>query len=124
MEEKHFTPEEANRLLPDITRSLEVVRQARQIVLAGGERLRRQAVLNGGGPAHKEYSEALATLRQEVESLTEKGVILRDAENGLVDFPARVDGRDVFLCWHLGEDRVAFWHGPESGFSGRTPLEP
>jgi hypothetical protein len=54
--------------------------------------------------------------------LIELEIVLRDAESGLIDFPARVEHRDVFLCWRLGEDRVAYWHGPESGFAGRRPL--
>jgi hypothetical protein len=57
-----------------------------------------------------------------VEAINGQGVILRDPETGLLDFPTRIDGRDVFLCWRLGEDRVSFWHGPETGFSGRRPL--
>ena len=52
------------------------------------------------------------------------GLTLRDIEHGLVDFPARhpESGDLVLLCWHLGEDRVAFWHGLEEGFAGRKPL--
>jgi hypothetical protein len=78
--------------------------------------------LDGGGHEGKEYWEALSTLRKEVESLAAQGILLRDAESGLIDFPARRDGRDVFLCWRLGEDRVEYWHGPESGVAGRQPL--
>ena len=88
-----------------------------------GERIREVASLDGGGAQGKEYWEALAVLRREVEGLNAKGIVLRDPESGLVDFPAKREGREVFLCWRLGEDRVAFWHGPESGFAGRRPLE-
>jgi hypothetical protein len=123
VDEKTFTPEEAGRLLPQVARSLLLIREARQVVLSGGERIRTRAALNGGGRDHTEHSEALRILRREVEALTEMGVILRDPEKGLVDFPTRIEGREVFLCWQLGEDRVAYWHGPESGFSGRTALE-
>jgi len=49
-------------------------------------------------------------------------VILRDPETGLIDFPSRLGDREVLLCWRLGEHAVAFWHGPETGFSGRKPL--
>jgi hypothetical protein len=122
MEEREFTVEEANSLLPALSESLGLIREARQVVLRGGERIRRSAKADGGGRQGREYWEALATLRREVEGLTAQGIVLRDAETGLLDFPSRRDGREVFLCWRLGEDRVEFWHGPESGFSGRRPV--
>lgn len=50
------------------------------------------------------------------------GITLRDIERGLIDFPALVSGRQVWLCWQLGEDDIAFWHELETGFGGRRPL--
>ena len=116
-----YSPEEANRLLPELRQSLARIREARQVVLHGAERIRKVATLTGGGPQSAEYWEALDTLREEIESLSERGIVLRDPETGLIDFPSRRDDEDVFLCWRLGEERVAFWHGPE-GFGGRRPL--
>ena len=122
MAEPEYTPEQANEMLPEMTESLLRIREARQVVLSGGERIREVASLDGGGRQGKKYWEALSTLRREVEALNEKGIVLRDPETGLIDFPAKREGRDVFLCWRLGEDRVEFWHGPDSGFAGRRPL--
>ena len=120
--ERQYTPEEANALLPALRVSLENIRSARQVVLAGGERIRRLAPLDGGGGEGRDFWEALQTLRREVEALNGQGILLRDPESGLVDFPARREDDDIFLCWRLGEDRVRYWHGPESGFAGRKPL--
>jgi hypothetical protein len=50
------------------------------------------------------------------------GITLRDIERGLIDFPALVGGRQVWLCWQLGEGRVGFWHELEGGFGARRPL--
>jgi hypothetical protein len=50
------------------------------------------------------------------------GLTLRDIEQGLVDFPALVSGRQVWLCWQRGEAAIGWWHGLDSGFSGRRPL--
>jgi hypothetical protein len=122
MSESVYTPEEANLLLPALRESLVRIRDARQVVLGGAERIRKVASLNGGGEQSAEYWEALNVLRSEVESLSEQGIVLRDPETGLIDFPSRRDGRDMFLCWRLGEDRVGYWHGPESGFANRQPL--
>jgi hypothetical protein len=120
--ERRFTPEEANALLPTLREALPRVKEARQVILDGGERIRRGASRNGGGQVGKEYMEALSTLRREVEALAAEGIVLRDPETGLVDFPSERDGREVFLCWRLGEGDVGFWHGPEGGFAGRKPV--
>jgi hypothetical protein len=50
------------------------------------------------------------------------GAIVKDLDEGLVDFPALHAGDEVLLCWKVGEDSVAFWHGLEEGFAGRKPL--
>ena len=62
-------------------------------------------------------------LRAAVEALTSEGIVLRDLDAGLVDFPARLeDGREYLLCWVLGEPAVEWWHWPDTGFAGRRPL--
>jgi hypothetical protein len=122
MADREFTVEEANATLPSVREALVRIQGARQVVLTGGERIRRNAPTNGGGREGKEYWEALATLRRDVEALNEQGIILRDPESGLIDFPSKRDGRTVFLCWRLGEPDVGHWHGPEGGFAGRQPL--
>ena len=53
-----------------------------------------------------------------------RGAIVKDLDEGLVDFPARREGEEILLCWRLGEDDVAFWHGLEEGFAGRRPIDP
>lgn len=119
---RQYTPEEATAMIPELTESLHRVKAARTTILEGGERVRRSAAIDGGGAVTQEYWDALRTLRREVESFAERDIILRDADSGLLDFPGQVDGNDVLLCWRLGEDRVGWWHGLESGFAGRTPL--
>ena len=118
---REFTVDEANELLPSLRASLLEIRRARRVVLKGGEPLRRRSATNGGGRVGKEYLRALTTLRREVEAVTRKGIVLRDPETGLVDFPARREGREVFLCWKLGEEELGFYHGP-AGYAGRKPL--
>ena len=120
--ERLFTIEEANALVGDLSEMLGRIRAARQVVLRGGRPIRDSAIGNGGGERGKEYWEALQTLRADVESVTRQGVILRDPETGLVDFPSRREGAVVYLCWRLGEERVMFWHPPDTGFGGRQPL--
>jgi hypothetical protein len=122
MADREFSVDEANELLPSLTEALQEIKMARETILAGAEHIRRSASTDGGGAISQQYWDALTTMRKRLEGFAEQGIILRDAESGLVDFPSRLDGREVFLCWRLGEDRVGFWHPPETGFSGRRPL--
>ena len=55
-------------------------------------------------------------------AVTERGILVRSVENGLVDFPSVRDGRVVFLCWLAGESDITQWHEVDSGFAGRQPL--
>jgi hypothetical protein len=62
-------------------------------------------------------------MQADVAWLDEREIVLRDISTGLVDFPALVSGRQVWLCWRSGEAAVAFWHNVDEGFAGRRPLE-
>jgi hypothetical protein len=80
------------------------------------------AKTNGGGHEAHPFLNDLHHLNARVRRITDLGVQLKDLEKGLVDFPAWREDREVFLCWHLGEDRVRYWHDIETGFGGRQPL--
>jgi hypothetical protein len=121
-EARVYTPDEADSLLPELRERLERIRANRQVMLRAAERIRGQVAADGGGHFGNDYWQAARTLRADVERLAAENVLLRDPETGLVDFPGERDGRRVFLCWRLGEERVAHWHEVESGFRGRRPL--
>jgi hypothetical protein len=59
------------------------------------------------------------SLLQRIESM---GVVVRDAQTGLVDFAATREGAPVYLCWRLGEPTIGFWHPRDTGIAGRQPL--
>lgn len=120
--ERRFTLEEAEAELPHLRELLPELREARRRVLASGERVRGVARRNGGGREGTDYWRAIEALRRGVEDVAGRGIVLRDADSGLVDFPAEREGRLVYLCWRLGEDRVAHWHDVDAGFGGRRPL--
>jgi hypothetical protein len=121
-EDRIFTVEEANAMLADLRPTLEAMQRARKVVLASAERVRGSVAGNGGGEPAGEYSAALELLGRETERLSAQGILLRDIDAGLVDFPGERDGQPVFLCWKLGEDEVGYWHPLDTGFSGRRPL--
>ena len=61
-------------------------------------------------------------IEEGVQELLDRGIIIRDLERGLVDFPSQREGREVFLCWIGGEERIEFWHETDQGFAHRQPL--
>jgi hypothetical protein len=121
MNERRFTPEEAEHELPELRDRLPRLRDARQSLIRASERISDAVAIDGGGVAGTDWFDAQQTLKVEVEYLADRGILLRDPESGLVDFPADRDGRRVFLCWRLGETAVQWYHEERAGFSGRKP---
>lgn len=122
-EDRLYTVDEANAMLPELRERLARIREARQVMLQGAELVRERVAADGGGAAGgREYWEAQAALKAEIERLAEENIVLRDPENGLIDFPGEREGRRVWLCWLFGEDEVGHWHELEAGFVGRRPL--
>jgi len=122
---KHFTVEEANSLLPELREILEEVwlhRDALREKAPHLEPILRAASANGGGRVGSEYGVEAYNLYLAVERIRELGVVLKDLDVGLLDFPHERGGRIVFLCWHPPEERVGYWHEIEAGYAGRQPL--
>ncbi|HLM37577.1 MAG TPA: DUF2203 domain-containing protein [Gaiellaceae bacterium] len=133
MAQRYFTAEEANELLPEVRAAAERLvehRRAAVAVTVKRARLVSRIAGNGGDFDPREPRELQEELERETDAAAEAlvrldriGVIVKDADRGLVDFPAlREGGEEVLLCWQVGEDEVAYWHGLEEGFAGRKPL--
>ncbi len=114
-----WTHEEATAALPEVAAQ---VRRLRELIEAarttsGGNGAQPSG--NGHGPATSGSGEVQAILTE----LTDQGIVVRDPERGLIDFPAEAPGgRTYLLCWLDGEDSIDWWHWQEDGFDGRTPL--
>ena len=123
--ERHFSVAEANALLPRLEEVLAELREARDRLTDADlhEKLGEAAPSNGGGSPGRQIGEAFLEVRGTLAGLAQLGLVVRDLDRGLVDFPAIRDGREVYLCWRVGEAEVGFWHGLEEGFAGRQPLE-
>ena len=120
-----FTVQEANALLPKLTELLEDVARHRDSLREKTpymEPILRASGANGGGRSGSEYGVEAYDLYLAIERIRELGVVLKDLDMGLLDFPHEREGRVVFLCWHPPEERVAFWHEIEAGYAGRQPL--
>jgi len=128
----YFTREEAEALLPQIAVVLEKVRDERKsLVQTNGEleALRMQAAGNGHNlhdrmtQLQDKLSMHAQTLRQMAVELDSFGCELKDPDIGLIDFLSIHNGREIYLCWMLGEERINFWHYLHTGFAGRQPLD-
>jgi hypothetical protein len=120
--DRTFTVDDANAELVELRERLPRLREARLGLIASTERITEAVASDGGGIAGSDWFQHQETLKAEVEYLADRGILLRDPDSGLIDFPAERDGEQVFLCWRLGEGDVAYYHGVHSGFSGRKPL--
>jgi hypothetical protein len=122
---KLFTLEEANALLPRLRELLDDLTLHRDALREKAPRLEpilRTAGANGGGRAGSEYGVEAYNLYLAIGRIHELGVLLKDLDLGLLDFPHEREGRIVFLCWHPPEERVGYWHEIEAGYAGRRPL--
>ena len=121
-DERIFTREEADLELEELRERLPRLRDARHGLIDASERIKEAVAMKGGGVAGSGWFDHQQVLKTELEWLASRGILLRDPETGLVDFPGEVEGRRVFLCWRLGEPDVAHYHEENAGFSGRKPL--
>ena len=122
---KLFTVEEANALLPELEELLSnifVHRDQMRQKAPHLEPILKASVSNGGGRVGSEYGVEAYSLYLAIERIRELGVLLKDLDMGLLDFPHERDGRVVFLCWHPPEERVGYWHEIQEGYAGRQPL--
>lgn len=127
---EHFTRAEAEAVLPRLEPLLRALRDLRARHVALEERLTTgQAKILGNGHGQLNNAALVQQMREiereigeRVEAVAQLGVLLKDIETGLVDFPTYRGRREVYLCWRLDEPRIAWWHEIEAGFAGRQPL--
>lgn len=132
MSPRYFSPDEANGLLSEVRPLAErLVGHRRALAQAQAARTRIVARIagNGGGVDPGELAELdesigteLTGVAQCVNAIHELGAVVKDPDEGLIDFPARLAGLEVYLCWKLGEDAIEYWHGVDEGYAGRKPL--
>jgi hypothetical protein len=120
-----FTLEEANELLEKVRPLVSSLLAAREQVVRlqpSLEPVLEKAVGNGGGQAAGEALELLHQIRRTIEEINSHGILVKDIQLGLLDFPSEREGRVVFLCWRHGEPNVSHWHEVDSGYASRKPI--
>lgn len=121
-----FTLSEANRLIPQIEEHLATVKRCKTVLLRVKDEIKKAAAkaqFGGGSFAGRHYIGALQEISANLQAVHEMGVLVKDVDMGLCDFPYLLNGRIVFLCWKLGESEIHWWHEVHTGFTSRQPLE-
>jgi len=125
-DERIFTRAEAEALLPTLRSLLGEIGDAWNHVRKLDpevQKARDASAYDGYSKAGVAYVESISHLMLLIHHVKDMGVLLKDAEKGLCDFPYVRQGRIVYLCWQLGEDRIEYWHDIEGGFAGRERLD-
>ena len=123
---RYFTLPEANEMLDNIRPLVDEIQEIRQVILKNQPEAWpaiEKSAGNGGNRALSNMVKDFEKLDMLVHQIQDLGVLIKDINLGLLDFPALKDGREVYLCWQYGEGDIAFWHEVEAGFAGRQPIE-
>jgi hypothetical protein len=134
-EQKYFSLTEAERLRVQLEPLLIEAMESRRKINDVDEELNELAdrIRRSGGlavsyekasKARIEHNRLNEAIQAALEQIQETGCVVKDLDVGLLDFPARINDEDVYLCWKLGEDRIRFYHRQDEGFSGRKPIDP
>jgi hypothetical protein len=134
MSDKTFTLDEAQSLLPILESLLKQAIQGKKLIEEVDAELQETAhrvFLNGGtllnivhlARRKAEREKAIQRIKDAISEIDATGVQVKDLDIGLLDFPCKVDGEIILLCWKLGESRITHWHGLSEGFAGRKPID-
>ena len=132
MPDRYFTLDEAREHVPWLAQLFADLKPLRERAqeLGGETRALEQRIGSNGGSTTRDrleqqrglFEEVAAQINQKADAISEKGILVKGIEPGLVDFPSLREGREVYLCWREGETQIDFWHEVDAGFAGRQPL--
>lgn len=134
MAERTFTLEEAQSLLPVLESLLRTSIDGKKLIEAVDaefQELAHQVFLSGGllvnvvhmARRKAEREKTIQRVKDAMAEIDAIGVQVKDLEMGLLDFPCKVEGRTILLCWKLGEQGITHWHSTTDGFAGRKPID-
>jgi len=122
---RHYTLEEARALLPQVREWLAEMGRLRRQLDREDERVSPRLAQGDdlGGPTVNDRVRHVAALQSVLAQFQEREIQIKDLDRGLVDFPALMGGREVFLCWEQDEDDIEYWHDLDAGYAGREKLK-
>jgi hypothetical protein len=121
---RHYTLEEARALLPKVRKWLKRLVHLRNELQKDEKRLVTLMVpgCDMGGEVVNHWVRTLADLKTTLKEFQSREIQIKDLERGLIDFPAIIEEREVFLCWEQEEEDIEFWHDLDAGYGGREKL--
>ena len=124
LQQRHFTIEEAEAVLPKVEilmKDVSVLRgKIESIIDSWQEKDSEEPAATALAQGRVDF---IATqINRRLDSIQQLGCVPKDTELGLVDFPARLNGKEGFYCWKRGEGRIEYWHGLTEGYAGRIPI--
>ena len=121
---KHYTRDEAKALLPQVRKWLQKLEESRDHLLKYDKRLSAlmEPGRDAGGDLVNSWARTMADFRGAMDEFQRREIMIKDIDRGLLDFPAIIGGREVFLCWEKDEDDIEFWHDLDTGYAGREKL--
>jgi hypothetical protein len=121
---KHYTREEARALLPQVREWLQRLNELRGDLDKLDKRL--SSLMSPGhdvgGDQVNRWIRTLADMQEVLMEFQRREIQIKDLERGLLDFPAIIGGKEVFLCWEQDEEDIEFWHDLDTGYAGREHL--
>ena len=122
--DKHYTRDEARELLPDVRQWLQKLRVLRQELSELDKRIAHllQDGNDVGGETVNTWVKRVTETKRLLTEFARREIQIKDLERGLIDFPAIIGNREVFLCWEEDEDDIEFWHDLDTGYTGRERL--
>src|SRR5690348_2831494 len=134
MADRSFTLEDAERLLPVLESLLRTAIDGKKLIESVDAELQdlaHRVFLSGGlrvniihmARRKAEREKAIQRVKDALAEIDATGVQVKDIDIGLLDFPCRVSGEIILLCWKLGEKGITHWHGTDEGFAGRKPID-
>lgn len=124
MNQRYFTLEEAQALLPQLEKIMTAVRDLKSQIDNKISGWQEQAPKKASDTAlaKGQVDFLVSEINRQLQAVQSLGCLAKDLDTGLIDFPARIEGKEAYLCWKFGEKQIAFWHGLTEGFQGRKPI--
>ena len=134
MSNRTFTLQDAQMLLPTLESLLRTAINSKKLIEdvdTEMQDLAHRVFLNGGTLVNvvevarrkAEREKAVQRAKDAIAEIHATGVQVKDIDIGLLDFPCKVEGEILLLCWKLGEEKITHWHSTEEGFAGRKPID-
>ncbi len=123
---RYFSLQEAKNTLQSVRAWMDEIQAIRGEILQHQPEIwsvMEKSAGNGGNPTLSRMVKTFDRLDALIHSIQDLGVLIKDINMGLIDFPAIKDNHEVYLCWKYGEEDIEFWHEVADGFAGRQPID-